>query len=247
MASTPPAAVGFMLLSVFFLPLNSYRLPLNFCIFSLPFEDAKTIWMVNYFNQCLTAPCCAIVCSTFFPMIVFLVSHTCWKVEVLIVHMEKLKQISIESKTVENVQIIDESMRKIIDLSCLFFEWFNEAKQILRFNFLTDFSILSFILCMSLYSITVDPFESFEAYIMVVLPMSQLFIYCWNGTRLTVRIEKLSATVYDVSWYNMNCEQQKVMQMILIMTQSMRGFDGIFKQVNFETFQKVCELKFCFK
>lgn len=56
------------------------------------------------------------------------------------------------------------------------------------------------------------------------------------GTRVTTRTEELTAAIYDIDWYLMDPRQQKKFQLILVMTQNMKG---IFSPVDLETFQQV--------
>lgn len=88
-----------------------------------------------------------------------------------------------------------------------------------------------------------DPFGSYAAYVLTLLPLLQLFFYCWIGSRVIVGIEKLSAAVYDFEWYTMPIRQQKDLLMILMRFQAAKGFNGVFHEVNMETFQKVCDCR----
>lgn len=77
----------------------------------------------------------------------------------------------------------------------------------------------------------------------MIAVLSQLFTYCWMGTRVNDRIEQVTAEIYDVKWYLMSTSQQKDILLILIMAENMKGFNGIFNEVNMETFKKVIDCK----
>lgn len=49
----------------------------------------------------------------------------------------------------------------------------------------------------------------------------------------------LSDSLYDIEWQEMEAKPQRDLQLILLMAQNVKGFDGIFKTVSLETFQKV--------
>lgn len=63
--------------------------------------------------------------------------------------------------------------------------------------------------------------------------------YCWMGTRLETKIEDLPEALYQSDWYEMNGKERKYLQLIIMMTQNMEGFNGIFVDVNLDTFQSV--------
>lgn len=123
-------------------------------------------------------------------------------------------------------------------------DWQEQAQDLLQPNFLIDFSPLSFVYGCCLYSIAISPFASLTIYIVMQIELCQLFVYCWMGNRLIVRIEKLQEALYNVKWYSMSLHRQKEIQVMLIMAQNLSGFNGIFNEVNMETFQSV-RLKEC--
>lgn len=89
-----------------------------------------------------------------------------------------------------------------------------------------------------MYAVTFDPSVTFIIYLMVIIPISQLF--GWIGNQFISRFELFAGAVYDVKWYNMSIGHQKKLQMVLIMAQNMKAFNGVFSsEVNMETFQKV--------
>ena len=60
------------------------------------------------------------------------------------------------------------------------------------------------------------------------------------GEQVLGRIGDLSAAIYDVNWYQMRVSDRKSIQLMLVMSQNLRGFNGIFNEVNMETFKTVC-------
>lgn len=115
----------------------------------------------------------------------------------------------------------------------------SNVQKLQRINFFIEFSVLSFIFCLTLYSISADPFGSVIVYAVFQVTLSQFFVSCWMGSRIDERIEKLNAAIYDTDWYSMNPKQRVEVSMILTWALRLKGFDGIFNQVNMETFQKV--------
>lgn len=169
-----------------------------------------------------------------------LTNHTCWKMDALALNIEMLRNDTDGDNLTSR---IDTRLVSIINESIDLFDWLDEVQMLLRIQFLVEFSLLSTILCVTLYTLMIDPFGSYAAYTMILIPPFQLFFYCWMGSRVIVGIEKLS-TVYDVEWYTMSVRQQKDLLMILMRFQSAKGFNGVFHEVNMETFQKVCRSTF---
>lgn len=52
-------------------------------------------------------------------------------------------------------------------------------------------------------------------------------------------MEKLSATLQCVRWDRLKPYQRKDLALILVMSQNIRAYHGVFKPVSFETFQAV--------
>lgn len=200
-AATASLTIGFMVISVFFLPLNAYRLPGNFFIVLLPFEGYSFNWFLNYIYHTLLSVAVVIFFATYNPVTMLLVYHACWKTEALIANVEELDKISGEVQTSEIREMIDENVQKLVDSCCDINEWITEAQEILRIHFLIEFSLISSILGLCLFAISVDTSVSTEVYVVAIVPVIQLYTYCWLGNRLIVCNEKLVATVYNVKWY----------------------------------------------
>lgn len=83
-----------------------------------------------------------------------------------------------------------------------------------------------------------------DAVIMIMIVLTQLFIFCWMGDRVTKRIERLIESIYDTNWYKLDIAQQKELQLLLVMAQNMDGYDGIFGSLSLENFQKVLLISF---
>lgn len=232
-------AYGMIFTIVFFLKINANRLPLNFNIVWLPFEDFSLNWWLNYAFQAGSILMVAVSINTYVLVTIFLLTHSCWKVDALMLKVEKLVRISADEQTRGNRKLFNDSLKETVEDNCTVLDWIMEVQKILQFGMMVEFAQLSFVLCMTLYTITVDPSGSVVVYFAAAISTLQVFAYCCMATRLITRIENLSATVYDVQWYNMSVNQQKDLQMVLIMTQRMKGVEGIFYELNMKTFQKV--------
>lgn len=183
----------------------------------------------------------AFICA-YAPLSLILMNHCCWGIDVVILLVTKLDESLLdeanETKELKNI-LINKRLKKIIEMTYSVLEWQGEVQNLLQFNFLLEFSLLSFIFCMCLFTMTSNQFSSIYILLSMVTVLSQLFINCFMGNRVISRIDKLTAALYDTRWYVMEPNKQKDLLMVLRMTQTMKGFNGIFNVVCLTTFQQV--------
>lgn len=178
---------------------------------------------------------------TYYGVVLLLMNHSCWGYDHLIILCNKLQDYLEETEpcSLLREKILRQHTKTIVKESCNVIDFRNQTQDLLKFNFLADFTVLSFIFCFCLHAIAANPLASLTVYVAIQIMLVQLFVYCWMGERLIKRIEELSVAVYDIKWYTMSVKNQKEVQIILALTQGMKGFNGIFNAVNMETFQKV--------
>lgn len=219
-----------------FLP-NAFQLPMKFYIFFLPIDGSPVNWAINYAFQLIDEFCALIFYLGYFCMTLILMNHSCWVIDsaVLAVHElgEKLLTDEIDKKAVRS------DLELIIDESLAIIAWMNEARNIMRISFLAEISFLSSILCMGIFTFITNPFESIFALIVTMTVFSQLSVYCWMGSRVNSRIDDFLKALYNIRWDRMTPAQQKDLQMVLMMTQHIKGFDALFKSVDLRLFQNV--------
>lgn len=230
--------------SVWFFQVNDYRLPINFYIIWLPFDGISLNWFLNYALQ-LSSIYSAIFLFTYFPIVLILINQTCWCFDVAIMHVKKLIDANNGTEAeVTRKKSIDEQLKKIFELTNQAMAWKDEIQSLFQIYFLFEFNVLSFLICMSVYNLSINLFGSIVGFVVLDVVTSQLFIYCWIGTRVTTRIEDFTSAIYDTNWYEMDTKQQKYLLLTLEMAQNMQGFNGVFSEVNLETFQKVLKSEF---
>lgn len=219
-----------------FLP-NAFQLPMKFYIFFLPFEGISMNWALNYAFQLVAELFALVFYLGYFCMTLIFMNHSCWVIDSAVVSVhelgEKLMTAEVDQKQVR------EALKLVIDESLAVISWMNEARRIMRMSFLAEITFLSSILCMGIFTFITNPSESIWALIITMIIFSQLSVYCWMGSRVNSRIEQLLKTVYDISWDRMDPGQQKDLQMVLMMTQRITGFDALFKTVDLGLFQNV--------
>lgn len=235
---------AFGMTSNLFFHVNSYRLPVEFIIVFLPFDGISINWFLNYMLQVVAAISLAIFLYTYFPTTLTIMNHTCLKIDSSILAVEKLNQILENSSKDESSKLkIRDQMRSIVEMTTSVQAWHKDAQGLIKYNFLVEFGILSVLLSMCIYKISSNLFGSILMLMTVLVVLSQHFIYCWMGSRVTSKFHKLTSALYDTSWYLMESREQKSLQIIMNMTQNMKGFNGIFKAVSLETFQKVSNIE----
>lgn len=238
------ACTAFGMTSNLFFHVNSYRLPVEFIIVFLPFDGISINWFLNYMFQVTSSVSLATFLYTYFPMTLIVMNHTCLKIDSSILAVEKLNEILEHSSDDESSKLkIKDHIKSIVEMTTNVQAWHKEAQALIKYNFLVEFGILSVLLSMCIYTISSNFFGSILIFMALLIVLSQHFIYCWMGSRVTSKFHKLTTTLYDTTWYLMPYQQQKSLQLIINMTQNMRGFNGIFKAVGLETFQKVSTIK----
>lgn len=238
-------SMGLMVISLtvcLFVDTNDLKLPLYFLILLLPFEGISINWMLNYIFQFVTSLLSAIFIELFFVFNLLIMNHSCFLFDATILLVYQLSPG--ESGDASSKHAIDEKLKTIIEAINQLHDWQKDVQDLTRLNFLVDFTVLAFLFCNCVFTLTENFFGSTVVLFGLVVILSQLFFYCWMGTRVTTRIEKLSAALYDTEWYSMAAEHQKDLQFNLLMTQNMKGFDGIFNELSLATFEKVRNILF---
>lgn len=227
------------LASNIFIHVNEYRLPINFFIVFLPFEEISVNWFFNYVFQFIVTVSASTFMFTYSPISLVLINHTCWRIDVARLNIESCKpQGDKEKDLLLWKSLIASQLKAIVESILLAHEWRNKVQDMMQSILLIDLTFLSFLFCVCVYTFSINSGSVFLLMLMVHILMT-LYIYCWLGTRLTTRIHKLNDDLYNISWFLMDFKEQKDVQMILMMAQNLKGYDGVFKALNLETFQKV--------
>lgn len=82
-------------------------------------------------------------------------------------------------------------------------------------------------------------FYSFPALMGINVITMQLFAFGWLGSKLEMLFEKLSAALYNVPWVTLNPKQRINLQLVLLMSQKLKIFHGVFIEVDFGAVQSV--------
>lgn len=216
---------------------NAFYLPMNFYIFCLPIEGFSVNWVLNYLYQFADNICSMIFFLAYFCMTLIFMNHSCLVIDRAILSVREL-EIALPHNDIEPFHVRN-ALKQVIEQSFSIISWMNEARRIMRLSLFADFSMLSSILCMCIVTFLSNPSGSVFALLLTVIALSQLSVNCWMGSRVDSKIQKFSTAIYNVRWDRMDLKQQKDLQLLLMMTQNIRGFDALFHSVDLRSFQSV--------
>lgn len=228
-----------------FVAVNDLRLPFYAYIFVLPIDPAldefSFNWLLNYLFQTGLFYCSGAFVASFSPFVILVMNHACWLIEATILDVEKFGQtIAGESddpilkKTAIKAELIG-----IVERVCSIQEKVNKVQKLLRFIFFVDFTVMGLFIGLCVFTLSESATGSIVVLFGFSFVFSQLFVFCWLGSRITSQIEKLFVALYDTNWYIIDMKQQQDLKLSIAMTQNMRGFNGIFKEVSLETLLEV--------
>ena len=222
---------------------NIYQLPMNFFLILFPFDNIFSLnWFLSYLYQIVATFYAALFFNIYVPMVLIFMNHSCWRIDASIMMLKDLNQ-KIGCKTLQKTflrkRIIAKQLKAIVEMTCKVQQWQHKVQSLMEINFFMEFTVLSSMFCLCVYKLTANFFGSIFILSTICCILSQLFIYCWMGSRVITRIKDLSTAVYETNWHLLDKCQRRDLQIILMMTQNMKGFNGIFQSVSLDTFQKV--------
>ena len=243
--SLTPIFLFFVTSSNVYIHANEYRLPIKFFIIRLPFEDNYSFWLINFLYQFMLLSVGATFFYVYFAFPIIFMNHSCWGADNLILEIKRLDPRVENEKGPKELRqvIVAKRIKQILEMSYSLLDWQETVQRVMQYNFLVEFTLLSFLFCMCIYTMTSNGFESIFVLFTMQSVFCQLFMYCWMGSRVKNRFDQLSDAIYDAKWFDMAPKQRKDLKMILMMSQNIIGFNGIFNSVSLETFQHVNIIK----
>lgn len=233
------AVHGFLLID--YKLYNDYGLAASFYIVRLSYPESTLIWFPNYFLQGSCAAVEALFRFTYIAMGLLFMHQPCLLVDMSLIQVKRLNDIICNQSTVGDTTKVSDQIKIVIEATRQTQEWREEIQNMMRVNFLSEVLGLTFLCGAGLFMISSKPSESLLIITITGLCLCQLFSYCWMGNRFNTRIEELTQKLYGIEWYAMTIKQQKDLQLIIAMSQNMRGYNGIFFGMSFDIFQQVRE------
>lgn len=241
------------------LPIN-YRLTFNFYfeIFDLD-EHFMANWSLHFVYQAVTLLFMSIFYIAHLMLTLTLMNQSCWLIDSTILSVKKLnsnpddkkpklqanpvdKKVNAQTNA-ENDKAINQNLLEAIEMTGKVVKWHIEAGKFLRPKFVIEVAVQSPILCMCFYTLMTNVATNLNGTLFLMsetlVCFVELFIYCWMGTRVNNHIEKLSAAIYETDWRMLSAKQQKDLKFMLMMSQNLRKYDGMFKTMSFQSFKEV--------
>lgn len=229
-----------VLSSNIFFEVNELRLPVNFHLTILPFTGFSISWALNYVFQVIMIVNASCFLYIYIPLTMIVLNHSCWQLDETLFLLAKLsKTLAQDPESSVCKKQVRENMKDIVKMGSLVLEWQSDVQSLIGFNFLTEFSLLSSIIALCLFSMSSNFFDSTFILCVFSITMVQLFFYCFMGNRVITRIDSIVAVSYDLNWYSIELPQRKGIITIIQMAQNMKGFNGIFWSLSMETFKMV--------
>lgn len=221
-----------------------HTLPLPYYILGLPVDANFPVnFIINFAYQVVSLWIQSAFFFAYIPMTAISINHLCWFCDLSLESIKELGNILGTERVgliVKNdFKKIEEIMKKTINAVCDVIEWQEQAQKLLKFSFLVELSLLSIFICVNVTSITTTMYHIVAMYSSLLIFISQIFVYCWLGSRVKTRYESLARSLFGLNWQQLHSQQRKDIQLILLMCQNLREFHGVFKAVDLTTFQKV--------
>lgn len=219
--------------------LLSRQLPMEYEIVFLPVEGSVCNWVVTYIYQFMVTFLGTVFLMFYWPMVLITMNHSCWMVDSAILHVKRLDEVLGQ----EHSQNQHVPLRSVIEGCYNIIKWQKMAQNLLKFDFLVEFTMLSFVICLAAFTVMAnDSDSSYHIILQLTVASRLLIVYCLVGSRVDKHLAKFTMALYDLKWEMLPPTNQKDIQMVLVMAQNIRNFHGIFQSVDLETFLKVRKL-----
>lgn len=222
--------------------INRYRLPITFYVIFLPFERFSLNWWINFAFQTASIFINALLIFPYIVLNTTLLNEACLEIDIATHDTLKLNLVLNDAHPgalMLGRSLMKKKMEKVLNRTLEMLEWNSKIQSLMQLIFAAEFSLLSFLFSMCLYVIESDVLGSFFNICVISLSLSQLFMYCWIGTRIHSKVQKLAAAIYEVNWDLMTVRQRKNFLLILMNVQNVKHLNGVFYELSLKTFQKV--------
>lgn len=226
--------------------VNKFQLPFGFFITFLPLNDHNFVnWCLNYSFQFFVTASAGLFIFFYFTLTLIIINNSCLEVEAAILLVKKLDAREVAgnsgSDTKRKISITNQ-MKNILSVTIAVLAAQEEIRNLMQLAFFIEFNIISLIMCLCMFTLSINIFGSVAILVIFFNVSSTLFVYCWFGSRVTHQIENFTAALYDIDWLSMDVKQRKNLQLMMIMSQNMKEFNGIIRPLSLKTFQKVTRI-----
>lgn len=221
---------------------NQFHAPFNFNIVGLPDSHPFISWLINYANQLYWIVFLYLCYLLKFDTTMIIMNHSCWLIDSTLVFADALDESLIQDNESSSIATVAEHLRKIRNMVEAIVDWQQRACRLFALNFLGIFLLQATGNCLIFFLLSNNTSNSYFPIYALILLMNEIFVYCWMGSRVVSRLEKLVFTLQCLKWDLMKPRQRKDLVLILLMSQNIQTYHGVFRPVNFETFKAVRSL-----
>lgn len=219
------------------LPSNRLRLPVSYFILILPYDSVTSLnWLLNYLHQFVAVLFGGTFFGFNFSLTMLIMNQSCWLIDLTFVQVKILDEALQSKSNEENTALC---LRKVAEMIENIITWLKRTQNLLKINFLSEVTLLSFLLCLFSFQISNSSSGSLNAMVAVIYMLTQFFVFCWMGSYVTSRLESLSHALQGVSWDQMKPKHRKDLKLMLLIVQNIEGYHGIFKPIDLATFEDV--------
>lgn len=197
-------------------------------------------WVVNFLYQGTVYTFKAVFFTGYLSITLVLMDHSWCLVDSILISLQKVEEKFVDGleKDLSNAEINDRFI-DIVEMTWKIMEWQKSVQKLMGVHFLSEISLLSTVFCMTIFALSTNVAGSSVALLITLSNFSQFFVYSWMGSKYSGRIMKLSNVLFGLNWDDMTPGQRKNLALVIMMTQRMRGFSGIFMRVDFGALTKV--------
>lgn len=214
---------------------NKYQLPMNYRIVGIDFDSISWRWAINYALQVPMLYFSTNFYTIYFFATLILANHLSWMVDCSLIDIESLDT----ALDAEDVPAISKKLRKVTKVVQYIVSWQRKTNVFLQFSFLAIFVSQSSLSCFYIFALSNNPSDSFLAMFGMVFTLTELYTCCWTGSRVAQKLKRLTTALHCIHWDKLCPNHRKHLTLVLLITQNIRGYHGIFKSVELMTFLEV--------
>lgn len=224
---------------IFLLP-HKFKLPFDFYIVGLPIAQILSInWIINYIFQLIAFLVNVIFYFGYFFFTMATMHQSCWILDAAAILAKKFDYSRNCSARRQSLTLpVKASLNELAQMTCHIAEHQVQASNLMRFNFLADLLLLMATFLAFIATLQSNYLESLHLLLFVFAFSSQFLQNCWMCSLIQTKLQNLSFELYSINWRRESTIRKDI-HLMLLLTQNLKGFDGIIATVDLASFQKV--------
>lgn len=219
------------------------NLPFNYAMPGFSFDGFSLSWAINYVHQVTLMLSTIAFYLVYFLFTLILMDHSCFKVDCALIHVQTLGNALTRGDDLPSHPLqflsIERNLRKVKDAVGEVLVWQEEASDFLKLILMTVLGFHCLVLCLAIFALVQNLGAFSMALIFTMVILTELFMFCWMGSRVARRMDDLTKALHGINWDAMTPRHRKDLLMILMMSQRIGSFNGVFRLAELATFQEV--------